>query len=90
MAIEIHRSHHLDKTTTRRMVEEIAAMISEQFTLTYEWHDDRLSFKRLGVSGHIDIADHEVHIVVDKSPWLPVSEAHLREQIEATMNEYMG
>jgi len=90
MAVEITRSHHLDKATARRMVKDVAAPLTDQLGLRCRWEGDRLTFERLGAKGFIEIADQQVRIVVNKSPLLPVSEAQIREQIEATLDEYLS
>ncbi len=90
MAIEIYRSHHLDKATSRRMVEDIAASIGEQFSFSYAWEGDRLTFRHLGISGYIAIADQVVHVYVKKSRFLPISEDCIRQEIETVMNAYIG
>lgn len=90
MPLEISRSHHLDKATTRRMVEQMVATLNEKLPFTYRWNGDRLHFEQVGIKGHIDIADHQVRVFVNKSPLLPVSETWIREQVEATMDQYLS
>ncbi len=79
----------MDKATTRRVVEKIAASLGETLHFTYTWHEDRLTFERIGVNGHIDIADHRVRVYVKKSPLLPVSEGWIRQQVEAALDEHI-
>ncbi len=90
MAFEISRSHHMDKATTRRMVEKIVASLGETYRFSYEWEEDRLNFGHFAVNGYIEIADHQVRVYVRKSPLLPVSEQGLREEVEAAMDEYIA
>ncbi len=90
MAVQISRRHHLGKAATRKMVEEIATSLGQKLTFRYHWEGDRLSFKRTGVYGHIDVADHEVRVFVSKSPLLPVSEGWIRAQVEAVMDQYLS
>lgn len=72
------------------MVEEIAASLNQMLHFHYHWEGDRLAFKRTGVHGHIDVADHEVHVFVSKSPLLPVSEGWIRAKVEAVMDQYLA
>lgn len=90
MAFEISRSHHLDKTATRRAVEEVVASLAETYLFSYEWEGDRLTFGHIAVNGYIEIADHQVRIYVRKSPLLPVSEACIREEVEASLDHYIS
>ena len=64
MAVDISRSHHMDKATTRQVVEKIAVSLRESLHFDYAWHGDRLTFERIGVNGYIDIADHRVRVYV--------------------------
>ena len=89
MAVDISRSHHMDKATTRRMVEKIAASLRESLHFDYAWEGDRLNFERIGVKGYIDIADHQVRVYVSRSFLLPVSEDWIRKQVEAALDEYI-
>ena len=89
MAVDISRSHHMDKATTRRVVEKIAVTLRESIHFDYGWHGDRLTFERLGVKGFIDIADHRVRIFVQTSPLLPVSDSWIREKVEAALDEFI-
>ena len=89
MAVDISRSHHMDKATTRGVVEQIAESLRESLHFDYRWHGDRLTFERIGVNGYIDIADHRVRIYVKRSFLLPVSESWIRQQVEAALDEYI-
>ena len=90
MAIDISRSHHMDKATTRRVVEKIATSLGQSLHFTYTWHEDRLTFERIGVKGYIDIADHRVRVFVRKSPLLPVTEDWIRQQVETSLDKYIA
>ena len=79
----------MDKATTRQVVEKIATSLRDSLHFDYQWQGDRLTFKRTGVNGFIDIADHRVRIYVKKSFMLPVSESWIREQVEAALDEYI-
>lgn len=79
----------MDKATTRRVVEKIAESLRASLHFDYQWQGDRLTFERVGVNGHIDIADHQVRIYIKRSFMLPVSESWIREQVEATLDEYI-
>ena len=89
MAVEITRPHMLGKPEARRMVEAIAASLSTKLNLSYAWSGDRLTFKRTGVNGHIDVEDDAVHVFIKKGRLLPVSDAWIRQQVETTMDEYL-
>ena len=90
MAVQINRTHSLGKQKARAMVEEIAASLGQKLNLRYAWQDDRLTFKRTGITGHIDVADHAVEVYIKRNRLVPVSESWIRAQVEAVMNQYLG
>lgn len=90
MAFEISRSHHMNKATTRRMVEKIVASLGDTYFFSYEWKDDRLNYGHIAVNGYVEIADHQVRVCVRKSPLLPVSEQCLRDEVEAALDAYIA
>ena len=72
------------------MVEAIAASLSRNLHLAYLWEGDRLTFKRTGVHGHIDLEEGAVHVFVKKGRLLPVSETWIRQQVEALERSLRG
>ena len=90
MAVQITRPHTLGKQQARAVVQEIAASLQEKLHLDYAWDGDRLTFKRTGLSGHIEVAADYIDVSVKRSRLLPVSESWIREQVEAVMNEHLG
>ena len=90
MAVQINRPHALGKQQARAMVEDIAVSLRQKLSLSYEWEGDRLIFKRTGITGHIDVAEHAVEVYIKRSRLVPVSEGWIRAQVEAVMNQYLG
>ena len=90
MAVEIERPHRLGRARTRAMVEEIATTLAEKLNLTYAWEADRLVFRRRGLNGHIDVEDDAVRVYVKKGRLVPVSDAMIRREVEAVMDEYLN
>ena len=62
--INIHRRHNLSHKKARESAESIAAHLNKKFNLNYHWKETSLHFERSGVSGHIDIEDKEVRVMV--------------------------
>lgn len=90
MAIQINRPHALGKQKAREMVEAIAVSLRQQLSLSYAWQGDRLTFKRTGITGHIDVLEHTVEVYIKRSRLVPVSEGWIRAQVEAVMDQYLG
>lgn len=88
MAIEITRTHHTDRATARRHVESFAEHLSSKLKIRYGWEGDRLTFKRTGAKGAVEVDDAHVHVHVTRGKLLPVSETWLRAQIEEELDRY--
>jgi len=78
----------LEKTEAKQRVEEVVQQMADGLGINYHWNGDRLIFGRLGVNGHIDVDNNEINVEVRKSPFIPVSDATIRNQIESYLNEY--
>ena len=90
MAVQINRAHTLGKQKARAMVEDIAVSLRQKLGLHYEWQGDHLTFKRTGITGHIDVQEDTVDVYIKRSRLVPVSESWIRTQVEAVMNQYLG
>ncbi len=85
--IHITRTHHLSPEAARQRVQVMAQTLAEEMRLTYHWEGDRLLFKRWGAKGSIDLHPGIVDVHVKTSPFLPISEAGLRREIERRIDE---
>ncbi len=88
VSIKIHRTHNLSKSSITEIVEDIASDLSEALNIRYQWEGDRLVFKRLGVSGYIEVEGQAVTVYINKSPLLPISDAQIRRHVEEKMDEH--
>lgn len=89
MAISVTRPHPFDHATARRRVDVLAQTLSRKLNLRTSWEGDRLSFKRTGARGHIDVTPDHIHVEISTSPLLPISDARLRQQVDAVLDEHI-
>lgn len=95
MAVDVRRPHRRSKADARRLVDEMAEDLAAKLKLTRQWESgpgaaDRLAFRGTGVSGYIDVDDAEVHVHVERSFFLPVSERKIRTRVEEHMDEHLA
>lgn len=89
MAVSITRAHPFDHATARQRVQTLAETLGRKLNLRYTWEGDRLTFKRTGAKGHIDVRPNAIHVEIRTSRLLPISESRLREQVEAVLDEHI-
>ena len=89
MAVSITRAHPFDHSTARKRVQTLAETLARKLNLRYAWEGDRLTFKRTGAKGHIDVRPDAIHVEIRTSRLLPISESRLREQVEAVLAEHI-
>ena len=84
--IDIRHKHALRPAETRALAENIAARVNESFPIDYYWKGESLHFKRIGVSGRIDIEESAVRIRV-KLGWLL---RPMKQRVEGQILEYLS
>ncbi len=61
-AIDIHRTHSMDKQHAREAAETLAEDLSSRFDMNYAWEGDVMKFKRSGVKGQLTINNNDLHV----------------------------
>ncbi|WP_405233227.1 polyhydroxyalkanoic acid system family protein [Lentisalinibacter salinarum] len=77
-SIRIRRRHRLSHDEAVAAVNRIANELASEYGVRIRWQDNRLSFERPALSGHIDV--HEDDIVIDASVGLSLM--FFRQDIE--------
>lgn len=83
--IHITKQHHLDKEQVKKEVQKLAEKLSEELSVETNWEKDRLTFKRTGASGHINLGEDEVDVEIKLSMVLKP----LKGKIEQTVQDYL-
>lgn len=89
MAVSVTRLHPFDHATARKRVDVLAQTLSRKLNLRTSWDGDRLSFKRTGAQGHIDVTPDHIHVEIRTSRFLPISDDQLRKQVDAVLDEHI-
>ncbi len=87
--MRIKRDHSLGKDEARRRVDEIAASLSEKYSLRADWQGDDLKFTGSGVNGCIAVDEECVNVDVKLGFALMMLEGTIRSSIESAMDEHL-
>jgi len=81
--IRIKRTHQLGTEKARAQVEAFARSLKEELQIDYEWDGNRLTFKRTGVSGTLEVGADSLDLDID----LGLSLSLLAGAIEKDINK---
>ncbi len=84
--IEIKRTHKLAFKQARRIVNNIAEDIKDEFNLEYYWNGNELKFGGSGTNGSIQIHKSSVQVLVDLN-WL--LRKTIKGKIEKKINGFL-
>lgn len=84
--IDIRHKHALGPEQTRALAEDIAARVNESFPIDYHWVGESLHFKRLGVSGRIQLSESEVRVQVKLGLLL----LPIKQRVEDQIRDYLA
>jgi len=89
--IRISRPHSLAPDEARRRVERVVDELRGKYSLTSEWESDqRMAISAMGVAGHIDLAEDEILVTVERSFWVPISDEQLESAINRAFDKGLG
>lgn len=87
--MRIKRDHHLGIDAAKIRVSEVAEDLSQQFSLTSDWHGDRLNFRGIGVTGKVDVADDSIEFNVKLGFALMIMEGPIRSAINKALDAHL-
>lgn len=85
--IDITRAHKLTPKKARTAAEKAGKQLSQEFGLKYQWDDEVLRFERSGVSGHMQLANDSVRIVVRLGLLLLPFKGRIEQEIKRNLDE---
>ncbi len=62
MSIDIRKKHDKNLEEAQEIADSLAQDLADKFDIDYGWDGDTIVFKRLGVSGEIDVDEEVVHV----------------------------
>lgn len=88
--INIQRHHGMTLKKARTAAEHVAAELSEEFSIDYEWDGNTLNFHRSGVSGQIQVEKKQVLINAKLSFLLRPLKSRIEREIHRFCDENFG
>jgi len=85
MSIDIRKSHSMKLEDAQQIADELAADLSDKFSVDYGWDGDTIVFDRPGVHGEIDVDDQCVHVKARLALLL----VYLQPAVEKEINRYL-
>lgn len=88
--LSIRRTHGLTLKKARAAAEHVAAELSEEFSIDYEWEGDTLNFHRSGITGTMCVEKKSIHIHVTLSFLLRPIKSKIEREIHRFFDENFG
>ena len=88
--IDIRRAHGLGIARAREAADRLVADLSRKFGLQGDWRGNVLHFQRPGVTGSLDVGDHEIHLVVALGFMLKAMRGSIESAIEREVETLFG
>lgn len=86
-SIDINHAHALPVEAARKAVEDMAAKLTEKFSLDSRWIGDALDFKGSGVKGLIELLPGAVRVKADLSFPLSMMSGMVESEIQRVLQE---
>jgi putative polyhydroxyalkanoate system protein len=84
--ISISQKHKLSHKKAKAAAQKVVDQIAEEYGVTAEWDGDTLNFQRSGVTGSLELLDHEVQLDIKLGFMLmafsSTIEAHVHENMK--------
>ena len=89
-SIRISRTHGTTVKKAKEAVEAIAAELSEQFDVTYEWDGSVLRFERSGVEGTMTVGKKTLDIEAELGFLVSMLKPKIEREIHRYCDEQFG
>lgn len=88
--IDIRHRHSHSPERARAAVERVADKLRERYQVECAWSQNRLAFKRSGISGHIHLHDGEVQIQAQLGLLLSALRGPIESEIQRYLERELG
>lgn len=85
--ISIIHKHKLSHKKAKAAAQKVADQLTEEYDMESEWEGDVLHFKRSGVSGTLELADHEARMEITLGFLMKAFSSTIAEKVEANMKK---
>lgn len=87
--MRIKRDHELGIDAAKSRMSKVAEELSQQFSLTSNWHGDRLNFRGSGVTGEVAVAHDSIEFNVKLGFVLLIMEGPIRSAINNALDTHL-
>jgi putative polyhydroxyalkanoate system protein len=88
--IHLQRAHALGTDGAREAVQRVADEMNGKYGLECQWNGDLLSFSRSGVSGTLEVREHEIVLDAELGVLLSAFKPRIEEQLQKNFDHYFS
>jgi putative polyhydroxyalkanoate system protein len=88
--ISITQKHKLSHKKAKAAAQKVADQLAEEYDVSCEWDGDVLNFKRSGVSGTLEVSEHEAQLNMTLGFMLKVFASTIEEHVHKNMKKVFG
>ncbi|QDQ28449.1 polyhydroxyalkanoic acid synthase [Chitinimonas arctica] len=90
MSIQIRHSHNKSQEEARKLAEQVAEQMKNEFAMEYRWDGDVLNFQRPGVSGQLMLPPGEVVMDVKLGFLLSAMKPRIEGEVRKFLTQQFG
>jgi putative polyhydroxyalkanoate system protein len=88
--IEVRRAHALGIEGARDAADRMMEALAQRFGLRGTWNGNVLRFERPGVSGHLAIDEHSLHLAVSLGFLLRAMRGSIEGEVKSELDRLFG
>jgi len=88
-SIVVRRKHGLPPAEARQLLTDVARDLQKKYGGTVKWDGPTMRFTRPGASGHVQISDGAVEVVVDVGLLLRPLSSRIEREITTFLDEHL-
>jgi putative polyhydroxyalkanoate system protein len=85
--ISINQKHKLTHKKAKAAAQKVVDQLAEEYGVTAEWDGDILNFQRSGVTGSLELLEHEVQLEIKLGFMLMAFSATIEEHVHKNMQK---
>ena len=85
--ISINQKHKLTHKKAKAADQKVVDQLAEEYGVTAEWDGDILNFQRSGVTGSLELLEHEVQLEIKLGFMLMAFSATIEEHVHKNMQK---
>ncbi len=85
--ITVERSHALGRERAREKAEALGERLTRELGVVCQWQGDVLAVRHAGASGHIEVADNRVAVMVKLGLLMGMMAGSIQQQIERALDK---